>query len=352
MGAFNLRYCVKLGEWGSVFAVPSSVVDKHIKLVGSCQLKVLLWILRNSDKEFSEEEMAAALSIHQEEIRDSINYWVESGLLKRENNSLAAQEGQDSSKGDFLNYKKEIKEVEEVKEEEKAQTFKGKPRPTSRMLTLDSSYIAERIKSSKEIEILLQEAQLILGRPISTGDSAVLIMLLDNEGLPIDVILMIIQYAVSIGKANMRYIEAVGISWASEDIDTLEKAENKIKSLSETRKAWRNFEQIIGGNRQPTSREEEAVNRWYNIWNYNTEMIKEAYEICVNSNGKYVLKYMDGIISRWHKEGIINLNQLKDEKNKHSKKFKNAKEEPSYNIEEYEKYDIFNEISLGMNGEK
>lgn len=341
MGAFNLRYCVKLGEWGSVFAVPSSVVDRHIKLVGSSQLKVLLWILRNADKEFSEEEMAGVLSIHQEEIRDSINYWVESGLLKRENSNLVPQEEQNEDKEKPLNYEKE----------EKAKIIKDKPRATSRMLTPDSSYIAERIKSSKEIEVLMQEAQLILGRPISIGDSALLIMLLDNEGLPIDVILMIIQYAVSIGKANMRYIEAVGISWAREEIDTLEKAEKKIKSLSETMKAWRDFEQIIGGSRQPTAREEEAVNRWYNMWNYNTEMIKEAYEICINSNGKYVLKYMDGIISRWHKEGIISLNQLKDEKNKHNKKFKNVKEEPSYDIEEYEKYNIFDEINLGLNEE-
>ena len=38
------------GVWSSVFAVPSDVVDKYIKLAGAAQLKVLLWILRNNCK--------------------------------------------------------------------------------------------------------------------------------------------------------------------------------------------------------------------------------------------------------------------------------------------------------------
>lgn len=216
------------------------------------------------------------------------------------------------------------------------------------MLKPDGSYIVERIKSSQEISFLMQEAQIILGRPISTGDSAVLLMLLDNEGLPIDVILMIMQYAVGIGKGNMRYIEAVGISWAKEEIDTIEKAEKKIKSLSETMKAWKNFEQIIGGNRQPTAREEEAVYRWQKIWNFDMDMLKEAYEICINSNGKYVLKYIDSIISRWHKEGINNISQVHKERTNLKKNFKSEKDNPSYSIDKYENYNILDEINWGL----
>lgn len=342
---FDLSYCAKLGEWGSVFAVPSSVVDKHIKLVGSAQLKVLLWILRNSDKNFSENDISNSLSIHEEDVKDAIGYWIETGVLNLKKFDLVLEN--DKAEENFV-IKKLEPEKEKRKEDFRNNDVKDKTVSVTRMLKPDGSYIVERIKSSQEISFLMQEAQIILGRPISTGDSAVLLMLLDNEGLPIDVILMIMQYAVGIGKGNMRYIEAVGISWAKEEIDTIEKAEKKIKSLSETMKAWKNFEQIIGGNRQPTAREEEAVYRWQKIWNFNMDMLKEAYEICINSNGKYVLKYIDSIISRWHKEGINNISQVHKERTNLKKIFKSEKDNPSYSIDKYENYNILDEINWGL----
>ena len=37
-----MEYKLNLGSWNSVFAVPSDIVDKHLKLAGAVQLKVLL----------------------------------------------------------------------------------------------------------------------------------------------------------------------------------------------------------------------------------------------------------------------------------------------------------------------
>ena len=43
-----MSYSINLGSWQSIFAVPSDVVDKHLKLAGGAQLKVLLWVLRHA----------------------------------------------------------------------------------------------------------------------------------------------------------------------------------------------------------------------------------------------------------------------------------------------------------------
>ncbi len=51
-----MSFSINLGNWNSVFAVPSAVVDEHIKLAGSAQLKVLLWVLRHAGEEFSAED--------------------------------------------------------------------------------------------------------------------------------------------------------------------------------------------------------------------------------------------------------------------------------------------------------
>ncbi len=38
--------------------------------------------------------------------------------------------------------------------------------------------------------------------------------------------------------------------------------------------------------------------------NFTTDMIREAYERCVNATGKLSLHYMNKILERWHKAGI------------------------------------------------
>ena len=44
-----MSYLLNLGAWNSVFAVPTVLVDRHLKLAGSVQLKALLWLLRQDN---------------------------------------------------------------------------------------------------------------------------------------------------------------------------------------------------------------------------------------------------------------------------------------------------------------
>ena len=100
-------------------------------------------------------------------------------------------------------------------------------------------------------------------------------------------------------------------------------------------------EKIIGiEHRAPSLKEDETANRWVNIWKISDDLIKEAYDRCVNSKGKYILSYMDGIIKRWYSSGIKNLTQVVDsDKLKKSQKEQEQKikEETSYDIDEYER---------------
>ena len=139
----------------------------------------------------------------------------------------------------------------------------------------------------------------------------------------------------------------MGINWAEQGIDNLEKAEKIFLELNLINLNWKKFESIIGINhRAPTAKEEEAVIRWMSNWNYSDELIKEAYDRCVNANGKYILKYMDSIIKRWHSQGVFTIEQALMENSK--RRFKNSdlksKNKPSYNIEDYENYSIFDSV--------
>ena len=76
-----MPYKIALGPWRSVFAVPSEVVDTHLKTAGAAAIKVLLCLLRNGDIFFSPEELHDRLGYSIGDIEDAIRYWVDCGLL-------------------------------------------------------------------------------------------------------------------------------------------------------------------------------------------------------------------------------------------------------------------------------
>ncbi len=319
-----MEYKIDFGRWNSVFVVPYDIVDKYIEKLSGDDVKVLLYLLRNVGASIDLHTISSFVGASSKSAEQSLSVLENLGLVSRNVCSDAK-----NSQNNIINYNS--KKSHEIKYN----------RPTA-------SDIAKRVENSKELYFMMQEAQVILGRPLSSSDSAVLITLHDNDGLPPDVILMLLQYAVSVGKTNMRYISKLGISWAEIGIDNIQKAEKKIEELNNKNLAWRNFESIIGiEHRTPTEIESEAVSRWINDWKFDESMIKEAYDRCVNTNGKYVLRYMDSIIKRWNREGVFKIEQAIMENQKRGRKKYDSKSDSgaSYSIEEYENYNILDYIN-------
>lgn len=198
------------------------------------------------------------------------------------------------------------------------------------------------MSESTEIACLMQEAEQILGRLISNGDSATLLMIHDDFGLPADVIIMLLQYVVSVGKSNSRYIEKTAMNWADEEIFTHEKAEEKLRRLAENGEAWHTVEQSVGiPHRSPTSKEQEFASKWVSDWHFTTAMIHEAYERNVDATGKFSPNYMNKILERWHKDGIATLQQAQQEKLERASARSKAPSKTTYDITEYERSGVF-----------
>lgn len=327
-----MNYTMNLGAWNSVFAVPCTVVDQHIKLAGSVPLKVLLWVLRHAGEAFEAADAAKALGIDRAEFSDALLYWQQAGLL-------AEQGGMLSPVPQSAQPQQQQVQSPPVPEPTAAPVHKILSRPQK----ADNAFVAQRMAESTEIACLMQEAEQILGRLISNGDSATLLMIHDDFGLPADVITMLLQYVVSIGKANTRYIEKVAMNWADEEIFTHEKAEEKLRRLDENKKAWRTVEQALGiAHRSPTSKEEAFAAVWVNEWGFAVPMLHEAYERNVDATGKFSPSYMNKILERWRRDGIATLEQAKKEQeDRAARKSDKPTRAATYDIEEYEKSDAF-----------
>ncbi len=338
-----MNYTMNLGAWNSVFAVPCSVVDQHIKLAGSIQIKVLLWMLRHAGEPFEANDTAKALGIDRADVDDAMLYWQQAGLV-------TVQEGEITPSTAAVQKTEAVSapapQVQPAQPEPApvAQPVPAVHKILSRPQKADNAFVAKRMGESTEIACLMQEAEQILGRLISNGDSATLLMIHDDFGLPADVIIMLLQYVVSIGKANTRYIEKVAMNWADEEIFTHEKAEEKLRRLAENSNSWRMVEQAVGiPHRAPTSKEEAFAAMWVAQWNFNAALIHEAYERNVDATGKFSPSYMHKILERWHKDGISTLVQAQKEKEERASARKGDKpsKATTYDIIEYERSGVF-----------
>lgn len=334
-----MNYTMNLGAWNAVFAVPCSVVDQHIKLAGSIQIKVLLWMLRHAGEPFEANDTAKALGIDKADVDDAMLYWQQAGLV-------AVQSGEIVPEAAAIS-RPEPPAVPIQPEPAAAPVPQPEPvhhKILSRPQKADNAFVAKRMGESTEIACLMQEAEQILGRLISNGDSATLLMIHDDFGLPADVIIMLLQYVVSIGKANTRYIEKVAMNWADEEIFTHEKAEEKLRRLAESSNSWRAVEQAIGiPHRAPSSKEEAFAAMWVAQWDFTPALIHEAYERNVDATGKFSPSYMHKILERWHRDGITTLVQAQKEKEERASARKGDKpsKATTYDIIEYERSGVF-----------
>lgn len=342
-----MSFSINLGAWNSVFAVPSALVDRHIKLAGSVQLKVLLWVLRHAGEDFTAEDISAALGASTADVNDAMRYWIETGLIgescANEDETLIPAKKEDIVPS---NSSSAVAAPSVPVSEKSVQA--STHTHTHRIQKPDGVFVAERILQSEEIGFLMQESQQILGRPISPALSSALLMSHDDYGLPVDVILMLLQYIKSSGKDNTHYIETVAKNWANDGIFTHEKAEEKLRQLDEIAKAWHVVENTLGiSHRSPSAKEEQQTNRWMLEWNFSADMIREAYERCVNATGKLSMSYMNTILERWHKDNITTTKEAAMEQSEKAavrKKGKEKERQSTYDIDEYERMSVLDTL--------
>jgi DnaD/phage-associated family protein len=175
------------------------------------------------------------------------------------------------------------------------------------------SEVARRGEESEEIAWLLCEAQNKFNRTLSFAETSTLVWLMDTQGLPPAVILMVIEYAASVEKCNIRFIESTALGWVKNDIITVEKAEVHLTELEQSRTEWNLICRTFGlDKRKPSKQEEIYCSRWLREWKFSVKMLKAAYDQCVNNTGKVKFQYINKVLEEWHKAGFKTPNDIEN----------------------------------------
>ncbi len=281
----------------SAFSVPSDVADKYLKLSKGEHLKVLIYILRNSIKNPTVEEISFETDVSVYDVKEALLFWADAGFLIIDNTS---------------------------KEKENKKSVKKTLKPSR----LD---VAKRGLEDQKLSYLLNQTQLIFGRMLKDNEVETFGWLYDDLGMDVSLILFIVQYAKQQGKANIRFIESTATQWCDKGIETIADAEQEIIETAVAMEAWYFVSRTFGiEQRKPSEKEKTISLKWVKEWNISKELLKKAYDICIDNKSKFSFPYIAKIIENWHKDGINSIDDL-DNASKKDQKMQGA-----YNIDLFE----------------
>ena len=318
-----MGYFINLGCWNDIFAVPKSVVEKHIKLAKEDYIKVLLVLLANAGKELSGSELCELSGVSEQNVSDALCFWEQREIIKQSNGIIFPAESQvqtdkttesDSNRSSAFEDKNPLEKIMKSEIESTpisvSENIKIKTREPAR---LSSFEVSERINSTDELRWIVSETERMFGRLLTQSETAVLVSMFDYAGIPADVMVMIIEYCISIDKANMRFIEKTAYSWADKGIDTHQKVEAYITTLV----TEKNNESLIKSafgiwDRNLTTKQKEYLPVWLDEWSFSVEMIKLAYEKCIDNTGKLSFPYINKILLSWREKGFTTIAQVEE----------------------------------------
>ncbi len=328
---------------GMMFSLPSSIVDENIGLASSVQLKAILYLFRHSalGESVTCAQIAKAIRYDEEDIADAMIFWLEKGLV------LKAED-------DFSSILSESAAPATHTETAELELSEEKVRPKRVVSDIPVSkpsheQVAIRLEECAEFRELFAEAQARLGKTIGYDGQSTLIMLHDSYGLPIEVILMLIEYSKNIGKTGYSNLASLGRSWAENDIDTLEAAEAYIEEQTGVDALWNEFRKLTGAkNIFPTTKQRRFFSAWKGSYSFDAEMIYLAYEKSIENTEKMSLPYMERILKNWYEKGIKTPMDVEAEDKKwaekknpsKSDKNKSEKDAPSYDLDEFAKKSV------------
>ncbi|MBQ8868515.1 MAG: DnaD domain protein [Oscillospiraceae bacterium] len=302
-----MSYKLELGEWNKIFAIPNSVVEKYIKLAKEDFIKVLLVLLAYAGNNLSEKEISEISGVSESNVADAIDFWAEHSVISKNDAVLSpAEKGTvEVPKAVFSDKPLIQKVIDAPKKEAEISVNKNIKIRTNDPVRLSGFELSKRIESADELKWLVSETERLFGRFLNQSEISVLVSMFDYAGLPADIIVMLIEYCISIDKANMRFIEKTAYSWADQGIDTHKAVEDHIKALI----TEKNNEYLVKSafgihDRNLTTKQKEFVSVWLDKWQFSIEMLKLAYEMCLDNTAKLSFPYINKILLSWYDKDI------------------------------------------------
>ncbi len=265
-------------------------IEKYMPQARGEFIKIYLLMLKhNISGEFgvSSSILASSLNLLESDIMNALNYWNDQGVVKFT---------QIDKMGNF-----NVEFLDLVDE----------PARPEKQVDLLEALGSENTKG------MLKDIEMLLARPLSPNEMSTYLNWQKEFGFSSELILILMEYCISKGKSDSRYIEKVALSWYDLKITTIDQAQNLIKK---TEDKWVNIRKVLTylgiTNTDIMKPQQDLIEKWLLIYKFPNEIILKACDICFERLNRADFKYIDGILTNWNKNDIKTLEDiaLKDTK--------------------------------------
>lgn len=334
-----MAYLVDFGLWGRIFAVPTALVDEHLRFCTAGQLKVLLLLLREGEREIRPERLAHRLGLSGEDVSDALDYWTAAGIFEK------TEEGRSSGAPAPESVPAGTVTEERMKDGHAVRTVRARPR-------LSPGEISDLLRGNPDFPALIEELEKTYRKVLSNTERETAAYLFRYLELGADVILMAAGHCVRDGRKSFRYLESVVTAWSDAGINTFEKAEAHLMRLSGKRSWESHLIRLFGlPDRKLTTREARAADHWRDELKPSDDLLRLAYDRTVDATGRVSFAYMDRLLTAWTRKGLLTAEEAEREPAPAGKGAAPAGRNASRSFDVGEAIRMMNENSSGERGD-
>lgn len=294
--------------------VSNIFIEKYMPQARGEFVKIYLLMLKHNtfgELGVSSSILASTLNLLESDIMNALNYWNDQGVIK-----LTQIDKMGNFNVEFLDLSDEEINTQSTQVD-----------------------LLEALNSTNTKD-MLRDIETLLARPLSPNEMSIYLNWQKEFGFSSELILILMEYCISKGKSDPRYIEKVALSWHDMKITTVEQAQNLIKKNEDKWISIRKILTYLGINNMDIMKpQQDLIEKWLFMYKFSVDVILKACDICFERLNRADFKYIDGILSKWHKNNFKTLEDIAINDNKRSNATKYQK--PSYSNDKSLKFNNF-----------
>lgn len=291
-------------------------------------LRILVTLLMLSDKESHTaptSSLHTILGLEKSEVTASLKFWRGAGVIE---NCAAGAKGAAAP------------------DEKKTRQGESASAPLHRNGVVEKSGTLDSYSSAELADIMerrlvspqfIDEAQRVMGKMFRTYDTGILVGIVERLGFEEEAVLVILNYIAQKGKKTLRYAETLAIALYDEGITDTASVVERISRMERSGEVISQIKSLYGiGERALTATEKKLFAAWTETFAYDIDVIRMAYDITVDNTQKPVPKYTNGILERWHSEGLRTSDDVRRFLDRQSEqKRSDGKTAKSYDVDDF-----------------
>lgn len=323
-----MEFKTNSGIWGTMFGVPCIVADNFLKLADEAQIKVLLYLLRNSDRTVSAEDISANTGVSVQQVGDAVLFWQQVNVLSQDASFITSVAPTP---------------IQPLIEQPAAAEI-PQPKPISQPVSnvppkksmISPSEISAIVTKDQNIAELFKIAESLLGT-LNHAMQNSLIWMFNYLGLKKEVILILLSNCIDINKTNPSYIEKIASEWAEKEINTLEAATSELEKINNSRIFISEIKRIFELRQNPTANQQKFISQWHSA-GFSIDLIHLAYEKTVEQINKVSFEYINKILMSWKENGYKTPDDVYNAESEYKKKRRNEASADGFNADKYKMF--------------